>query len=87
MYDAADIMHQWQRGNDDGSGFSVGEETDTPTEAAEREGWEILAEIGQTGTGNGPCVLAYAGAQDRNIAICDSNGPWGVFVDIGYDGR
>lgn len=62
----------WRAGNDSGDGYAVGEDSDTPEQAARRDGLEIV-EVDDEGR-----VLAHA--DGRRIIICDANGPWAVRV-------
>lgn len=69
-----DITHtEWEEGNNDGNGFAVGYHGDSNTQAARREGWQILD------TDDMGCVLAR-GLDAKLYLICDSNGPWTVEV-------
>jgi hypothetical protein len=70
----SDAVEAWHRGNDAGQGFSVGEEDQSPREAAESEGWRILAS--EYGT---DLVLAEKPNGDWVIvAYSVRNGPWAV---------
>ena len=57
-----------------GNGFAVGEEGQTPTEAAESECWEILW-TDCTGT------VACKDDEGRTVIIADAEGPWAVVVE------
>ena len=68
------IEKQWDKGNDNGDGFAVGAETDSPREAAMRDGLSYRdshrgAVLAQDTTG-------------QYLAIYDANGPWAVYVTI-----
>jgi hypothetical protein len=69
----SDLMNMWRKGNDAGKGFAVGEETDSPSEAAEREGYENILVISPEGN-------VICNDDDRSIVVCDSHGPWAVDI-------
>ena len=66
------IEKQWDKGNDAGEGFSVGAETDSPREAAQRDGLSYR-------DGHRGAVLAQD-TTGQYLAIYDANGPWAVYV-------
>ena len=66
------IERQWDRGNDAGEGFAVGAESDSPREAAQRDGLSIRGQFRG-------CVLAQD-TTGEYLAIFDANGPWAVYV-------
>ena len=63
----------WNRGNDAGDGYPIGEVEDSPIDAATREGWTVL-EHGTDGM-----VLARD-LIGRPVAIGDAGGPWAVTI-------
>ena len=67
-----DIRAIWNQGNDEGRGWGIGEETDTPEDALRSERYAIqYSEDGYT-LGKHP---------DGSLVICaDANGPWAVSV-------
>jgi len=67
-----EYIRAWRIGNDNGDGFSVGDEEDSPLEAAEEAGFTDIEEdeIGQ--------VLCSDG--DDLVVIRDHNGPWAVRI-------
>lgn len=65
-------LAEWRAGNAGGEGYAVGDDGDTPEQAARREGLEIV-EVDDEGR-----VLAHA--DGRRIIICDANGPWAVAI-------
>lgn len=67
-----EFIRAWNVGNNNGEGFEVGEQTDTPFQAAEREGY---TEIEEDETGQ---VLA-TDFEDL-IVIRNCNGPWAVRI-------
>lgn len=69
----ADAMDIWHKVNDAGDGYSVGEEGDSPTEAADREKFTTF-DVDATGT----CLV-----RDRTgqlVLIGDVNGPWACLI-------
>lgn len=77
--DLAEALRQWREGNDNGDGFEIGHDTDTPEEAAERKGLEVIA-YGEEG-------FVVARAPDGHVyAIANSYGPWAVRLDIDEEG-
>lgn len=69
----SEVKAAWNKGNNSGNGFAVGEDNYSPLTAAEAESYEILSNDGF----DNPVVCADG---DRVIAICDSNGPWAVDI-------
>lgn len=73
-----EIMDAWRHGNDAGEGYAVGEDNQSPSEAADEDG--LLEQGNLDPTGN---IVAVSG--DRVIAICDHNGPWAVDITDALD--
>lgn len=71
-----DVRGCWATSNDDGFGFAVGDEGDSPRQAVEREGWYLL----DTACDDGDEALAVDD-EGRTVLVCDVNGPWGCYVD------
>ena len=70
-----ELLTSWTSGNDAGRGFACGAESDTPRDAAARNHWTDIREIGPDGA-----VVARAPIDDELIVICNANGPWAVAV-------
>lgn len=68
-------LAEWRAGNDAGRGFAVGDDGDTPEQAALRAGYEIV-EVDDEGR-------AVARDGSRRVVICDANGPWAVAIGGG----
>lgn len=73
-YDWTSIERQWDRGNEAGEGFAVGSESDSPRDAAMRDGLSYRdshrgAVLAQDTTG-------------QYLAIYDADGPWAVYVTV-----
>ena len=68
------ISHKWNMVNNAGEGFPIGEEDDTPTQAATREGYAIL-ETEDGGTTD-EVVMAVHLETKQLILVANSNGPW-----------
>jgi hypothetical protein len=73
----SEIEALWDKGNDEGNGYSVGGDKMTPREAAEDEGFTDIRTF-DTSTSTSHCVIARDGGDW--VAICDANGPWAVTV-------
>jgi hypothetical protein len=79
--DASELMNAWRRGNDAGRGYAVGSSPagnvsdESPTSAAEYEGYRVEGDLDPTGN-----IVAVD--DDRIIVICDHNGPWAVDVTV-----
>lgn len=71
-------IQAWQRGNDRGNdrgdGYAVGETSDTPAEAAEREDLSILERL------DGGVVVVECLSGGRTV-IADVHGPWAVDIE------
>jgi len=65
-------LNDWRRGNDRGDGYEVGNEKDSPSRAARREGWTVVDT-------DVDAVLATK-RNGKMVVIADSNGPWAVDV-------
>lgn len=63
---------EWKEQSNKGEGYEVGHETDTPYQAAKREGYEIIY-VDNIGS-----VLAKD--NDKLVVICDLHGPWACVV-------
>lgn len=72
-YTTEELLNAWREGNDAGYGYAVGDEKDTPEEAARAEGLEQVTQIDCTG------VVAAVYVFDI-VVICDADGPWAVDV-------
>jgi hypothetical protein len=68
-----ELLDRWGEANDGGNGYAVGSECDTPAEAAEAEGWEILAR------GVERTVLCRQPSGILTL-VCNANGPWACDV-------
>jgi hypothetical protein len=64
----------WGWGNDKGEGYSIGEEYQSPIEAAQSDGLTCIIQISTDGS-----VLGYK-EDGSAIVVCDSHGPWAVDV-------
>lgn len=60
-------------------GEAIGKDSDSPLEAAEREGWEVLREWSKDH------VLAANGAGELWV-VCDIYGPWAIQITNLYRG-
>jgi hypothetical protein len=67
-----DTINAWRRGNDSGNGFGVGDENDSPAEAALRAGWTVLLDAADG--------VVAKDAEGRTVIVCDCYGPWGVYA-------
>lgn len=68
------FVEAWRRGNDNGEGYIIGEEHETPLQAAKKGGLECIIQVSQEGS-----VLGYD-SDGRAIVVCDLHGPWAVDV-------
>ena len=72
-FDWDEIHAAWMDGNDEDQGSAFGDAQDSPLEAVEREGYEVLA-VDEEGS-----VLAHS-KHKHYYFVRLSNGPWGVDV-------
>ena len=74
-----EIESLWDKGNNAGDGYPVGEASMTPREAAETEDFDEIRTF-DTRNSTSYCVVARDG--DKWVAICDANGPWAVDIEV-----
>lgn len=75
---ARSAQAKWDIENNAGRGESIGEEHDTPEEAAEREGLKIVDVADPYSDHPGSCLVrATSGAL---VLICHVNGPWACTI-------
>jgi hypothetical protein len=75
----SDLMAAYRAGADAGEGQEIGEEKDSPAQAAEREEWTVIRAIWEDTNEPGTPVLADDGAGALYV-ICETHGPWAVRV-------
>jgi hypothetical protein len=68
------FIEAWRWGNDKGEGYSIGEEYQSPMEAAQSDGLTCIIQISTDGS-----VLGYK-EDGSAIVVCWSHGPWAVDV-------
>jgi len=73
----SEIEALWDKGNNAGDGYAVGEANMTPREAAEAEEFDKIRTF-DTRNSTSHCVVARDG--DKWVAVCDANGPWAVDI-------
>ena len=75
----SEIEAAWDKGNDAGDGYAVGDSDMTPLEAAKAEDF-VNVRTFNTRTSTSRCVVGHDG---RNwVALCDANGPWAVTIEV-----
>ena len=64
------IRDYWNRRNDEGEGYAIGDEDQTPSEAIERDGYKVI------GATSGGIVAGYDG--QSVVLVGYAHGPWAV---------